>query len=426
MDTVMHTVLYLVANAIHVYAVFLFMDRFLSPPRFSAIGRTLPYIGYYVLGSISWLLLQNSTLNIILNVALPLLLTLCYRVSWKRRFFAAFFTCAVGMMVDWGSATFLGESVFITTDFMQSLVIFIAAVIFHFVYHHPAKEAFRSPYLWLLVLITLCTMIIAYLLIDESSHGSWIALILLAINFFNFYVYQKNRKLLEEQYRSKMMETVNRAYRNTIQRLEEKQKNIRFMHHDLAKHIRILSEYADRSEWNELKAYLKEMAQNTAEEEVYAQTGNEEADSLINYELTQAKQLGAEILSHIALPAVLQVSPFDMTIILGNLLDNAVHALESVDKKILKMDMCYSKGIIRIKIENTYSEDAPQKSDGQEHGLGLAIVEETAQKLGGKLVYRKEDGVFYVNVSFYDGKQYAEVAEANRFAEEKNETIEDI
>lgn len=28
MDTVMHTVLYLVANVIHVYAVFLFMDRF--------------------------------------------------------------------------------------------------------------------------------------------------------------------------------------------------------------------------------------------------------------------------------------------------------------------------------------------------------------------------------------------------------------
>lgn len=198
----------------------------------------------------------------------------------------------------------MGESVLITTDFFQCLVLLICAMLFHFFYHHPAKEAFRMPYLWLLVFISLCTMGISFLAVDNSSHGAWIAVLLLIMNFFNFYVYQKDQKLHEEQYRSRMMEKV-----DTIRRLEEKQKN----------------------------------------------------NSLMNYELTQAKQLGTEILSHIALPAQLQVSPFDMTIILGNLLDNAVRALEQADRKILKTNIRYNKGIICIEIENTYSEHASKK-----------------------------------------------------------------
>lgn len=74
----------------------------------------------------------------------------------------------------------------------------------------------------------------------------------------------------------------------------------------------------------------------------------------------------------------------------------------------LKTNIHYNKGIIRIEIENTYSEHVSRKEDGQEYGLGLMIVRETVQKLGGELICRKEDGLFCVKAFFYDGKERME------------------
>lgn len=402
MDSVMSTAVYLAANAIHVYAVYLFMNRFLAPAKWTGLVQTLCYAVYFVLGSLSWLVFQNSTLNVILNLSAPLLIALSYRVTWKRRVFAAVFSCAVRMFVDWACSASLGESAIVTTSFLQSMILLVGAGLFHFFYRSNIPAVSRSPYLWLLILCSLSTIVIGLLLLGENSpHASVIAVILLLMNFFNFYLYKKEREFQEEKYQRRMLENVQRGYLHTIRRLEAEQKKVSFARHDMAKHFHILRIYAENGQTDEINAYLNEMEKNTAEEEVFAHTENEEADSLLNYELTRAKQLGAQILSHISLPPHLGVSAVDMTILLGNLLDNDVCALETADPKILKVDIRYMKGLVRIEIENTYNDRAAKKEGEESHGLGLRIVEETVQKYHGTLTCRQENGTYYAKALFY-------------------------
>lgn len=51
---------------------------------------------------------------------------------------------------------------------------------------------------------------------------------------------------------------------------------------------------------------------------------------------------------HIVLPEELQIDSFDLTVILGNLLDNSLNALKTAKVKLLNIDINYSNGSVLL------------------------------------------------------------------------------
>ena len=72
----------------------------------------------------------------------------------------------------------------------------------------------------------------------------------------------------------------------------------------------------------------------------------------------------------IDLPAELNISSFDMTVILGNLLDNAIEALRQSENKRLLLSMKLTRGIVRIDIENSYN-PKQKKESGSKNNMEL-------------------------------------------------------
>jgi sensor histidine kinase regulating citrate/malate metabolism len=82
----------------------------------------------------------------------------------------------------------------------------------------------------------------------------------------------------------------------------------------------------------------------------------------------------------------------DMTCILGNILDNAIEALEKV-KKNKRLELHFSstkncriilcKNSVDESVLNVNSELNTTKSDAEHHGFGHVIVEDIVQKYGG-------------------------------------------
>ena len=58
------------------------------------------------------------------------------------------------------------------------------------------------------------------------------------------------------------------------------------------------------------------------------QSGNLEIDSVLNLKLKEAEVKGIEVDVEIAVPEKLGMSAYDLTVILGNILDNAIEATE--------------------------------------------------------------------------------------------------
>lgn len=399
----MGIILYLTSNAIRIYAICIFIDTFLGKSRLSSKLKTLTYFAYYFLGSFCWLITKNSSLNIIVNITLVIVITMQYCTSWKKRIFSSLTSCTIAMFIDWIAFSLFGYTELIKTGFVQYNVVLVLAFMFKHIYTRKTDYSFKSKYSLFLILIAVGTIIIGILTInDNSSHDYLIAVILLLINLMNFYIYNLEQKHLETQHMLELIETSNHAYQNQLQIVNKSQQRIRFLRHDFKRHINKLKFLSEKNDMQSIIQYLNEMEDSVVIKEEYSKTGNEDVDSLLNYELSLAAELGTEIIYDVNLPEKLNISSFDITIILGNLMDNAIEALKHSEKKLLTVSIRCNKGIIRIDIENTYDSTYRKKNDGMEHGIGLLSVENTLHKYHGKLDSYPEESNYHTTAIFYN------------------------
>lgn len=399
----MGTILYIASNSIRVYAISVFINIFLGKSRLSLLLNRLTYVFYFLISTIGWLYGQSTTLNLILNTLPILLITLQYYSSWSKKIFSVISSCAVGMFIDWMGFAVFGNTEIIESGFIQAIIFLILCSLFRYYYKNQEDYSFKSKYSWFLILISIGTALIGVLTVNEnSSYDYLIALILLFINFLNFYIYNLEQESFKAHHKLKLIETSNYAYQNQIKIMNESQQKIRFLRHDFYRHINKLKLLSEENDIQSIKQYLNEMEDAVVIKKEYLKTGNEDVDSLLNYELSLADEFGAEIIYDVNLPEKLNISSFDMTIILGNLMDNAIEALKHSEKKLLTVSIRYNKGIIRIDIENSYNSTYRKKNDGKEHGIGLLSVENTLQKYHGKLEAYPEESKYHTTAIFYN------------------------
>ena len=112
---------------------------------------------------------------------------------------------------------------------------------------------------------------------------------------------------------------------------------------------------------------------------------------------------------HVTIPEGLTLPEFDLTVILGNLLDNAVEACMTIEEndRYIGFNMFYKPDYLIIQTENPVSgASKPQqisrmttKPDAENHGYGLRNIEFLAQKHNGFMKTARENGVFKVDVA---------------------------
>lgn len=110
------------------------------------------------------------------------------------------------------------------------------------------------------------------------------------------------------------------------------------------------------------------------------------------------------------MPSDLSLSSFDLTVILGNLIDNALEAAMSVNEnRFIDFKMDYSKGMMIIKISNPYSRDVKMengkiitsKKDKVNHGLGLKSVNEVLERYNGMTKIEADGNIFTITAALY-------------------------
>ena len=212
----------------------------------------------------------------------------------------------------------------------------------------------------------------------------------------------RERELLKQQ---------NRAYRAESDRLRQSERQIRALRHDLNNHLAVLETYAARGQTEKLERYLGRLGRQLARPG-FVSTGNPEIDGILNDKLGQAERAGARLEVDVHLPENLAADVFDLAVILGNLLDNAVEGLEkSVDKR-LSLSLTADRGMLFLNLVNSYDgaalrterPDGPEyhsRKGGPEHGLGLSIVRSAVERYHGELRLDSAGTVFTAEVMLY-------------------------
>lgn len=143
-----------------------------------------------------------------------------------------------------------------------------------------------------------------------------------------------------------------------------------------------------------------------------SRSGNLVIDSLINYKHTLVEKEGIKMKCNILVPPELPYDSADLCIIIGNLLDNALEATQSlsVENKYINLSITQIKGNLSITIQNPYNGKLKKdntlkllslKSDSHNHGIGLTSVKQSVDKYNGELLIKTDHNIFNVSIFLY-------------------------
>ena len=274
----------------------------------------------------------------------------------------------------------------------------------------------KSIYLHIISLL-LCSAILCELILFLGDDNFFITIlslcIILIINITTLFQYDKLNEVYKRTLEQKNMEQRLTMYENQFEVIKKSQKNLRSLRHDLRNHLALLDNYINKRDFENASSYLNQIEANLTSSKEFCHTKNIEIDSILNYLLNQAEQLHCEICTKIDVPRQRFMSDFDLNILLSNLLENALEALEKVEERILKIYIKYDKNILYISVYNSFDGKAKQKDglfqtlkpDKELHGYGLMNIQKTVEKYNGKSMFQIDENLFKTDIILYTDSQ---------------------
>lgn len=252
--------------------------------------------------------------------------------------------------------------------------------------------------------IVTCILYLCTLPYEQSSvHGTMLLVCMTILNIINYVLIQQAQSSAHAIYSNRQLQQQLNFQKEKYKQLCEAYRQNRRVIHDMKKHYFLIQEYIRDGRYSELVDYTSTAI--TDIENTYAKynIGNLVIDSL----LTSYDNLSAN--GGITFNAKLNVDfnriptdDYDLCVILGNILDNALHACSS--------EGC-SKPYIRISIETTDNDkflihcenrtptdDKFSKEQSVNHGIGLKNVQITVEKNFGLSACEHIDDIFYTDI----------------------------
>ncbi len=178
-------------------------------------------------------------------------------------------------------------------------------------------------------------------------------------------------------------------------------KEMRGYKHDFHHHLQALKTQLEAGEYNRALAYIDELDVRLTHVDTLLKTGNVALDAILSGKMAKAKEEGIAITVKATAADRLIISDVSLSIIVGNLLENAIEACRKVEKqpfirlyiamkgKMLYFHMTNASGEKRIKQSGLFS-----SSKAGLHGFGLRRAMTIIEECGGWCKFNSEDGAF--------------------------------
>ena len=207
-----------------------------------------------------------------------------------------------------------------------------------------------------IVLIPTSSLYVILLLLQareiSSGHVMTGVILILLINFATFHLYDVITAALSEKMEGLLILEQNKYYDRQFELMKASLHNTKMIKHDLKNHMFSIRSLVENGDRKEALDYISDIMADVGTRQDYASSGNTIIDSIINFKFQEAEQNGIKTVLDLKIPENLKIPSFDMTIILGNILDNALKAVSLVsDNPFINLKIKYDKGRLLIQSE---------------------------------------------------------------------------
>lgn len=264
-----------------------------------------------------------------------------------------------------------------------------------------------------MIIVSVGGIILAEILTNISSVSNHLVIfglcIICIMNIGTYYMYEK----VYAAYREKMIKTVLEKqilmYQNQFQMIHAARQDMKQLRHDMKNHFLLLEGYLHKGKYTEAQEYIGQLAEKATSSKEYVNTENDELDSILNYQLGRAENLQCETDVKIEVPKERFMSDFDLNMLLSNLMDNALEAIEKTEERVLTVRIKYIKRMLYISVYNSYDGNVKKKGskllttkiEKEEHGIGTTCIQSIIDKYQGEMTIQTSEDMFKSDIILY-------------------------
>ena len=171
--------------------------------------------------------------------------------------------------------------------------------------------------------------------------------------------------------------------------------------HDFHHHLETLKGYLSSGEIERARAYIDELDERLFAVDTLLKTGNVTLDAILSAKIAKAKAERIAVKVKAVVPEELTLSDVELSILVGNLLDNAVEACrEAAGEKFIRLYIAMKGKMLYFSMLNAAGEKRRKEHGLFEtqkpglHGFGLRRVSSVIENRGGWIKANSEEGAF--------------------------------
>lgn len=211
----------------------------------------------------------------------------------------------------------------------------------------------------------------------------------------------QNERLREELKMQEYQNSVNLEYYKNVEQNSVEARKIR---HDLANMVQTACEIMENgtdSDKESAKKMLSQLKAEVADIKIERFCQNTLVNAIASNKAAECRKNEIDFDFDLRVPETLDIEEIDICKAYVNIFDNAINAAKAIDgKRYIKIKSFTneSDGMLYITGENNVAPDYENKKKSRtgEHGYGLKILRDTAEKYGGRLVTDDKGDTFTV------------------------------
>lgn len=407
-------------NTVEILIIRRFIRLFFNAQIAETKKELFAYSLFFIVTTFDQLYFHQPILNMIVNLFGLFWIIYIYSNNLKKNLFLSLGIYAVCTICEVIAIfTFLdyqaGDRVNKIYAVFTILLILLSEIIIERIFTHKYRAELISHRWILLLIVPVVSVSMLYLLLVDLQYKRYLMLVeglgLLFINIIIFFLYNMIQwDYVQKSEKDRLKQQI-KQYRNQLEIITESQEKIKTMQHDLKHHMLELYNRAQENKDQPVIDYIKSMRNYIENPMEYLYSGNKEFDSILNYMIQKAKTVLKTVETKINIPEAFDFHSFELNVILGNLLENAIEASCQSDERKLSLTIEMEKGILFINILNSY-QGSIEKNGGKYltskknkslHGYGIESVRRMVEQNHGmiKMGCDEVQKLFSVSVMLY-------------------------
>ena len=418
---------YLVLDAISYVAVHFFYSAIFANTRDKTKYGIFVYILSYLCCNLAYVFVENQIVILAINLSMFSLICFSYTSKIISCILGSFFMNVFGAAIE--SVVSVCMTVFYTGDYSTAINNSSAYILgsaickmtmifasFDMYMVLKKKELFKRPgyFCIIAIIFPLCSIFILYFIFENVARGNLnsitqvfavtLSIFIMNIIVFVFYDQICNSQMVKEE-RDNLLHYID-LQETEQQNVDSYNRNISKIRHDIKNYMIGISSLINQGKYDIALDEINKVSSEVVKKYDKVSTCDSVLNHILNAKLWIMNEKNISLKRKLYIMDELTMSAGELSVLLGNVLDNAIEYVESHKgvEQLIRMDMNFDRGILMVRVQNRVENEIIIPEDmiikttkaDKGHGLGMKSIKEICDRYSGKFDVKCESGNFTV------------------------------